>query len=491
MQRRTSAAFRIGSRSACASAAMALATALSAADARAQVPDPTPIIPLLDPATQNQAQQDMARAIEIMCPNLDARAEAPDRTAAETELNIVCANVSFNDGVTADGDPAPVPGLGISDDALNSTLQSLNGEELDAVQTEVQEIGGIQAGNIRARMSALRSGVSGGLSVAGLNIGLGDRVLALDDPDRYTIVPAQFDDSFLSRLGIFVTGGFKIGDKDSTGEVDGFDFDSQGVTAGVDYRVSDQLAFGGAVGYSALNIDFDTTDDSPAGQELDSDSVLFSLFATYFPTERIFVDGIATVGWSFYDAERRVVVPSANPALPPIDDTATGDFDAFQYGFAGDVGYEIPVRGATITPLFRLEYLAAEIDGFTESDIDGSLALRYDDQDADSFTTSLGVEGAYPISTGFGIVQPSVRAEWVHEFIDDQDGVFIQYANDPTGTSRFEVSSEDVDQDYAVVGAAVTGTFAGGWAAFLDYETVLALSDFDIHTINVGLRKEF
>lgn len=470
---------------------LGLAMVHGTGEAGAQATDPNDVIPLFNPATQNLAQQDMARSIERMCPRLDARAEAPDRTAAETELNTVCANVSFNQGVTEDGEPAPVPGLDIAPDELDSSLQAISGEELNAVQAEVQEIGGVQGGNIRGRMSALRLGLGSGLSVAGLNVDLGDRALALQDPEAYTIRPAQFEDGFLSRVGVFVTGALKIGEKDGTGAVEGFDFDSEGVTIGADYRVSDQFAVGAAVGYSRLNVDFDDTEDSPSGQELDSDSVLLSAFATWFPTDQLFVDGIATIGWSFYDSERHVVVPSNNPDLDPIDDTATGDFDAFQYSLAGDVGYDIVLQQAKITPVFRFEYIAAEIDGFTEDPVEGSLALTYGDQDVDSFTTSLGAEAAYPFSTGVGIVQPSVRAEWVHEYLDDQDGVIIQYANDPTGTSRFEATTEDVDQDFFVLGAALTGTFAGGWAAFADYSTALDLSDYTIHAFNIGLRKEF
>jgi hypothetical protein len=32
---------------------------------------------------------------------------------------------------------------------------------------------------------------------------------------------------------------------------------------------------------------------------------------------------------------------------------------------------------------------------------------------------------------------------------------------------------------------------AGGWAAFIDYTAVVALADFNIHAINLGIRKEF
>ena len=98
------------------------------------------------------------------------------------------------------------------------------------------------------------------------------------------IVPAQFEeDGFLSRLGIFATGNVTFGDKNSTGEIGGFDFDTEGLTIGADYRLTDNLVLGAAAGYSHFNADFDESDNSPGGQELDSDAAQFSLFGSFYP----------------------------------------------------------------------------------------------------------------------------------------------------------------------------------------------------------------
>lgn len=478
-----------GAGRACAltTASSAIALLMGVPFASAQVLTPAPVVAepgVTGPAGQNAAQRDMALSIDNVCPTLNARVSSGVADAREAILADSCTAMVGAGNAITDGEGP------LSAEEYNGVVQAINGEEILSVDSDLREIGGVQIGNIRGRMAAIRSGLGGGLSVAGLSIDAGERVLALGDRQDYTIVPAQFEDDFLGRLGIFVTGGVKLGEKDSTGAAEGFDFDSEGLTVGADYRVSDQVAFGAAVGYSRFNSEFDSTIDSPGGQELNSDSVLFSLFGTWFPTDRLYVDGIATVGWSFYDSERRVVIPDV---IVDVDDTAEGEFDAFQYSFAGDVGYEIPVAGATITPLVRAEYIKAEIDGFSEDPIEGALELEYGDQDIDSFTTSIGLEASYPISTGFGIIQPGVRAEYIHEFLDDQDGVIIGYAADDTGAgfSRFEATTEEVDQDYGLVGASVTATFAGGWAAFADYSTLVALADFDVHAFNIGLRKEF
>jgi uncharacterized protein YhjY with autotransporter beta-barrel domain len=429
------------------------------------------------PGTQNAAQLDMARSLDRMCPLL------PNQGTSETErLGATCSNIVMQN-MQGNLDP----------ELLGGVLQSLNGEELQAAQQQVGEISDVQIGNITARLSAIRAGLAGpGLSVAGLNVLNGGRVLALDDSKDLQIVPAQFgDDGFLSRLGIFATGNITFGDKDSTGELEGFDFDTEGLTIGADYRLTDSLVLGAAVGYSRFNAEFDESIDSPNGQELDSDAVQFSLFGSFYPTDQLFVDAIASVGWHFYDSERQILAPPpvlGDPGL--VRSSAKGDFDAIHYGVAANVGYTIQLLGANVTPIARLEYLRAEIDGFTE-DSPAAIELEFDDSDAESLPLNVGIEADYPISTQFGIIAPNVRAEYVHDFLDNDDGVLVRYAADTTQLSEFEVSTENKDQDYGILGAGLATTFPAGWAAFVDYHTFVGLTNFTIHAVNVGFRKEF
>ena len=429
----------------------------------------------VDPARQNAAQTDMASAVLNMCPNLDRQAPSAETRRLKQTCDAVVGNT---------------PGL--SDEERDGVVQSLNGEEVQAAQQQVGEISDAQINNISTRLSAVRAGMAGaGLSLAGLNVLSGGRVLALGDLQDLPIVPAQFEDSsLLSRLGIFATGELTFGDKDRSGEIEGYDFDTQGVTIGADWRFTDNLVGGAAVGYSRFNADFDESIDSPDGQNLDSDAVQFSLFGSYYPTDQLFVDGIASFGWHFYDSERSILVPSAANPATLVETSAEGDFDAIHYGVATNVGYTIRRFGANLTPIARLEYLRAEIDDFTE-DSPEAIELTFDDHDADSLTLNVGLEADYPISTGFGIIAPNVRAEYVHDFIGDADGVLVRYAVDPTRLSEFEVSTEDKDQDYGILGAGVAMTLQGGWAAFVDYHTYVGLDNFDIHTVNAGLRLQF
>jgi outer membrane autotransporter protein len=288
-----------------------------------------------------------------------------------------------------------------------------------------------------------------------------------------------------------------FGDKSSSGKVTGYDFYSIGLTTGADYRVRDDFAVGGAVGYSYYDVDFDDDQNNASGQDLDSNSVIFSFFGTYFPNsdslvplKGLFVDGMASFGWSFFDMSRHIVVPSNNQAVSDIDEKANSDTDAFQYGFASNVGYAFNIRQFTITPVARVHYVKADVDSYEESGA-SPVNLKVDSQDATSLTTNLGSSLGYAFSTPYGVIEPSIRAEYVHEFENDDDGAKIQYASDPTGASAFNVVIEEPNRNYGIIGAAVTGTLAGGWSTFADFETVVGFGNFDIYTLRAGLRKEF
>ena len=192
---------------------------------------------------------------------------------------------------------------------------------------------------------------------------------------------------------------------------------------------------------------------------------------------------------------------SATPDL--VESTAKGDFDAIHYGVAANVGYTIRLLGANVTPIARLEYLRAEIDGFTE-DSPEAIELEFDDFDAELLPLNVGIEADYPISTRFGVIAPNIRAEYVHDFLTSDDGVLVRYAADNTDDvaptvspcpttpcSEFEVSTESEDEDYGILGAGVAATLPAGWSAFADYHTFVGLTNFTIHAVNVGFRREF
>jgi outer membrane lipase/esterase len=445
---------------------------------------------------QNDAQNDMANSIDKVCPTLVANQA---KLSGDTkDLQQVCTSmVQTANGILDNGSPSG-QSLGITTSQTNDALQTINGEELQNPQQQITEIRDTMISGLTARIDAIRTGTVGpGLSLAGLGLGDGDQLLAAEDLTDAEILPAQWSESpFLSKLGIFANGKVIIGDKDDTNQSDGYDFQTFGLNVGADYRVTDEIVLGGAFGYSHYTADINNTARSPNGQDVDSDTYAFSLFGAYNFDFGAFVDVIGTVGWADFDSKRKIFIPNNNDSNvfggDDINRTAKGSFDTFQYGFAARAGYDYSpeaLKALTLTPIAGIEFLRADIDSFEEKGAQG-LNLEYDDYTAKSTTSNLGLEASYAFSTGIGVITPAVRGRWVHEFEDD-NGPKVRYLNDPTGLSEFRITADSTDSDYGVLGASVSGQFAAGWAAYIDYAAPVGLSDFTVNQIFFGVRKDF
>lgn len=428
---------------------------------------------------QNAAQKRMARSIDRVCPTLVANREV--LTPTQDDLRQVCQRMVQ----TATGGPLS---YGLENDELNNALQSIAGEEMVTPQTQLSEVRDTQVGVLQGRLAALRAGQLDQLRSANLLFDTGREVMiASSDP---TFAPEGVSAVSSDRLGVFVTGTFGLGDRDQTSELDSFDFETAGITAGVDYRLTDEIILGAAIGYGLFDVDFDSTSNSPSGQRLDSDSYTFSLYGTWYPTERLFFDAVANVGISQYDSKRRIIIMSQT-GQPSENRTARGDFDALVYGASVTAGYDVPVwQGLTVTPSVGLDYQRADIEEFEENGAAG-LNLEFEDQDADSLTASVGLQAAYPISLDFGVVSPFLRATWLFELAGNDDGTEFSYAADPTGLSAFELKPVDKDRSFGVVGGGVSAALPRGFSLFAEYDTVVGLEDFTLHRVVAGLRKTF
>ena len=131
---------------------------------------------------QNAAQRDMADSIDDVCPTL-VRSENQDRLSPDQEdLRDVCTVMVFTALDLEDDDTLGDPSgqtLEITEEETNNALQAINGEELQNPQQQIVEIRDTLVASLQARIDAIRTGTVGpGLSLAGLNLGDGDRLLA-------------------------------------------------------------------------------------------------------------------------------------------------------------------------------------------------------------------------------------------------------------------------------------------------------------------------
>ncbi len=432
-------------------------------------------------------EKEMSDTVEVLCPKLAGMKELLG--PAQSDLLVRCGEVKIkvDNGQTFQE---------LSDEQIFALTQ-MTADETSAMGTITVEISGVQVAVISGRLAAIRGGASGGLA---LNM---ERKSPFDDlPVLFAgpgAPPAVDESEFTQRigdtgrLGVFFNSSFTTGDRDETRIEPGFDFDGWSVTGGADYRLTNSLVLGGAVGYAATETDL----DGGIG-DVEADGYSLSLYGTYW-VKNFYVDAIGTYADKSYETVRHIDYAVAIP----VRQTLLGDSDAEEWSFSLGGGYEMAKGGWTYGPFARLNYLDSQIDGYDErlADFDSTapgfgIAMRVDDQEIESLTTVVGGQASYAFSTNMGILSPHMRLGWVHEFENDGEAMtahFLNVPDDPEilSLNTIRIPVEEPDEDYFNLALGVSAVFPRGILAFLDYETALALEDISLHQFTGGLRFEF
>lgn len=291
-----------------------------------------------------------------------------------------------------------------------------------------------------------------------------------------------------TRLGFFINGTGGIGETDRSNEQDASEFDSKGFLAGFDYKITDDLIVGLAGGYSFFELDFDENRDV-AGGSVDSDNYSLTAYSNY-NWKGLYVDGVFTYGWSDYGITRRIFIDSNSSTIGQVNRTAVANPDGEQFSVSLASGYDFHSGSFNYGPYARIAYFETEIDSYNEKGA-GGLNLRVDEHKADSLETVLGLQLSYALSQSFGVLIPHARAEWHHEFKNSQRSFDVSYVNDPRNNANIYRSlSGNPDRNFFNVSGGLSAVLKHGIQVFLDYETILGLSDIETHKFSAGVRIE-
>ncbi|MCU7937682.1 MAG: choice-of-anchor D domain-containing protein [Candidatus Thiodiazotropha sp. (ex Dulcina madagascariensis)] len=352
--------------------------------------------------------------------------------------------------------------------------------------------GEAQTRNLGSRISALRAGVRG-LSFKGLDLRIDEQNLPVElIAQAYGNSSrgggASADNPLLaSRLGVFITGDISTGSKDETDLESGLDFDTYGLTVGADYRITNQFILGGAVGY----IDTEAELERNAG-DLDAQGYSLSLYGTYYSEQNYFVDFSATYGKNDFDQQRSIIYQLGGL---DVNQELTADYDGDMFSLFIGSGYDFNRGAWTFGPRADLEYIKSDVDGFTEETSDptapgGGWATRIGETDQRWLTLNVGGRASYTHGTDWGVLIPYARLDWLHEFKEDAQIITAHFVGDPGGNA-INIATDDPDRDYLRLRIGTSAQFQNGVVGFIDYGTILAQSDWSVHTISAGLRMEF
>ncbi|GAB2492288.1 hypothetical protein GCM10027266_06880 [Arenimonas alkanexedens] len=415
----------------------------------------------------------VAEALDAACALLQVSGGlSPDeQDLLEQCLALTAASIS---------DPAAVG------EALTAMLPDVAQTQADASRAAV----GAQFENLNGRMIGLRSGApTPSISFAGLTLALSGGRLPLAELGSALMAvettPAEAGSGF-GKWGMFVSGNIGRGEFDPTQLTPRYDYDVAGLTAGVDYRWSDTLVVGVALGY--------TQQDSQLAGGLGSVEMQgFSLsgYSTWYRGNDWYLDSALTLGINRYDHERSIAY-----VLPGevVDQTAVASSDGSNTSATVTFGRDFSLHAWSFGLYGRAAYNRLAFDAF-EEEVDAGLngnglALRVEARTVTGLSSTLGGKASFAYSASWGVLVPQLEVEWVKEYGSDAEAFRGYFVDDPTATPIL-VLGDDLDSSYLRLGLGVSMVLSHGRSGFLTYERILARSGMSQEGATLGLRWEF
>ncbi len=427
--------------------------------------------------TLTSNDQSIGAALDSACTSLQ---KIPNRTPQQQDLLNQCLSLNASSGVSPTAAAAAVH-------ALTPAVAETQTQTASTATTA-------QFDNLSARMNALRGGASG-ISLSGLEFNntngslpvsdVGSALLGMDDK------PKQDAASSFSRWGVFASGQIGRQDGSAQGLTPAYNLDIHGLTFGVDYRETDQLVLGGAVGYTRQ-----TTNLTGGQGDLSMNGWSLSGYATWYQKSNWYLDSSITWGSNNYNSRRHIAyaLPLPGGSTVVVDQLAQassgGNDLAGSLTFGRDFNHKAWASGV----YGKLQYSHQNFDAFQEqlnASLPGSgLGLRVDSRTDTSVASVLGGKVDHTSSTSWGVVIPHAEIEWQHEFRSDPNAFRAFFVNDPTGTPIL-ITGDAIDTDFFRLGLGMSFVFPHGRSGFILYDKTLGRSGITQDNLSIGFRMEF
>jgi uncharacterized protein YhjY with autotransporter beta-barrel domain len=254
-----------------------------------------------------------------------------------------------------------------------------------------------------------------------------------------------------AALGFWTAGTIRSGAMDGRSGSEHIDFETDGISAGVDRRINGELAIGAGVGYGQ--------DDSAIGNDggrVDGKAWALALYASWH-RDAWFVDGL--LGWQQLEWQLRRFDSGAGVLVD-------GDRDGNQWFGSLTAGADLGDGAVRWTPYARLDLARATLDAYSEEGGPG-VALHYSEMDVDTSIANIGVRLDFRHDTGWGVLTPQVRAEFQRDLHDDAVAE-LRYADMLTGPF-YRVETTSFDRSRFMLGLGAILQPGSDWSLRLEY----------------------
>lgn len=244
---------------------------------------------------------------------------------------------------------------------------------------------------------------------------------------RMDLSNARFGAASDRRLNFYVSANTASVDRDPTQRSLGYELDTTGGSAGLEYDLGGGAILGAAVNYSRSEADMDTATGRARATGWQA-----GLYGGW-SGGGAFVEGYVGYGWLDYDITRTAV----------IDDIAA-EADGTALFAGGQAGYLFGMGGVRVGPVIGLRYAEVELDPYTETG-DPVLTLNVQEQSRSSLVGSAGLELRGELDVGGLAVRPFAAAALEREFEGDARTIRYALTAAPTIVNQWQLPERSDD----------------------------------------------
>ncbi len=277
-----------------------------------------------------------------------------------------------------------------------------------------------------------------------------------------------------NAFGIWTAGMIRSGNHDGRNGSAGVDFETDGVSVGLDYRVNDAFTIGGGVGYGR-----DDSDVGDNGSRSEGSAFTLALYGSYSPGDMFFMDGLFGYQSLDYDL-RRFVTTNGN--------FVNGSRSGTQLFGSVSMGADIQSGAWQFTPYVRGDVARARLEGYTEQG-DAIFALNYNALEVDTDTGNVGVRIEYRREVNWGMFSPQFRVEYQHDF-KGNGAQTLRYADQLTGPF-YSADLSDFDRTRLMLGLGVLFSLDNDWSFKIDYRGLIGRGNDTDHGLLFNVDKKF
>lgn len=349
-------------------------------------------------------------------------------------------------------------------DLLNEVVSQITPEEILMQRRMISETVRSQTGRLYSSQQLLRQG--GGVGA------LGSNTLLLNS---YVGGAAGAEEQ---KWALFGSVKFGETEHDQTSREAGYDADMTGMMVGLNYRLRSDLDVGAAFDVVQYDVEY----NSNAG-ELDSDVYTLSGYGSWV-RDQIGVD--LMLGYSSGDiATERTILNTNTLTL----DQVKGDTDSDLYYISAQVQYTFNSGALTSRPYGRIDYISAEVDGYSETGTNPWL-MQVSKQELDQFNLSIGVDTTYALSFDWGVMVPGLVVSVISEESKDYSPVGFSLVNDSSNNSQFELKPDSEDSLFYQFDVNSVFVLKGGLSTYLSAQFIAGYDNLSSYQIQCGLNYE-